>query len=250
VLRDGSPLAQVGPTERSFVDTSLPVGSVADYAIVTETEDGPTPPSSSLTAGPLPAHTFTDVGAWYEAGVRWLDYHEIAGGYPDATFRGGRTASRAQLAMMLWRMAGQPDAPPLSFADVTEDRWYAPGIAWAADRGLVTGFADGTFGPDRGVTRGQALAWLWGLVGNPPPAGSPPFTDVPDTAWNAASLAWAAEHGVVLGFVDGTFRSSSAVTRAQLALWLHAVASTPAAWAASATPPCAVAFPTDPGCEP
>lgn len=46
------------------------------------------------------------------------------------------------------------------YSDVPDDHTHATGIAWADAQGLVEGYPDGTFGPERGVTRGQLATVL------------------------------------------------------------------------------------------
>lgn len=48
----------------------------------------------------------------------------------------------------------------VDFSDVDPDDTHAEGIRWAADRGLIEGFSDGTFRPGDPVTRGQLATIL------------------------------------------------------------------------------------------
>jgi hypothetical protein len=75
--------------------------------------------------------------------------------------------TRAQLASLLARAAGElghdvqsvtPDFPDVGGGD------HAGNIGWAAEHGIINGFDDGTFGPNRSATRGQSASmfvrWL------------------------------------------------------------------------------------------
>lgn len=75
-----------------------------------------------------------------------------------------------------------------------------------------------------------------------PPTVAHGFTDVASGAWFTDGLSWAAEHGVVRGFADGTFRPAEPVNRGQLAAYLQGIASTPTGWTPGATPPGPVLF--------
>ena len=82
--------------------------------------------------------------------------------------------------------------------------------------GHIQGTSPTTFAPDGTFTRAEAVMLLWNLVGQPgghPPA---PFLDVAPGRWYAAAVAWAAETGVVLGYLDGTFAPNDPITRQQL----------------------------------
>ena len=70
--------------------------------------------------------------------------------------------SRAHLAAILWRAAGQPAAgAALPFADVLPESWYAEAVRWAASEGISNGVAPGVFAPDAPVTREQLAAMLY-----------------------------------------------------------------------------------------
>ena len=75
--------------------------------------------------------------------------------------------TRAQMAGMLWRTAGQPGVTGRSrFTDVGDNAWFADAAAWADVHGISTGVA-GTdrFDPGGPVTRGQMATFLWRLAG-------------------------------------------------------------------------------------
>jgi hypothetical protein len=83
---------------------------------------------------------------------------------------------------------------------------------------------------------------LWNVAGRPEGVGLPVFTDVSPDAWYAPGLAWAAAHGIVEGYADGTFRATDPVTRAQLTAQLSTLAHTEAAWAPGVAIPDTVVF--------
>ena len=121
---------------------------------------------------------------------------------------------------------GTPSATPpaacnAGFDDVPEGYWASGYIEQLACRGIVTGYADGTFRPDNRTTRAQlakmiVLAEGWPLVS---PA-QPSFSDVgPDNVFYAY-VETARARGVVSGYANYTFRPYGAVTRAQVAKML------------------------------
>ena len=111
------------------------------------------------------------------------------------------------------------------FPDVKKSSWYYVVVNRAADLGLVNGFADGTFGPDKQVTRGQVAVMLWNMAGRPAAAGAPKsFPDVKAGAYYYNAVRWASSVGVVNGFGDGTFGPGEDVTREQLATMLASYA--------------------------
>jgi hypothetical protein len=87
----------------------------------------------------------------------------------------------------------------------------------AYEKGIVNGMGDGTFAPDNLLTRAQLVKLLANFDGadlSGYTASS--FSDVSKGAWYTAPIAWAAEHGYVTGYSDGTFHPNDTVTREQM----------------------------------
>ncbi|MBI4780017.1 MAG: DUF3747 domain-containing protein [Oscillatoriophycideae cyanobacterium NC_groundwater_1537_Pr4_S-0.65um_50_18] len=122
----------------------------------------------------------------------------------------------------------QPVAPPtspttLTFRDVGGDV-YAAEIQQAVQLGFVAGFEDGTFRPQRSLTREQivsmaleSLKLIPGVTINvPTAAASAPYRDVEMTRWSAAKIEFAQANNIVSGYEDGSFRPTQPVTRAEM----------------------------------
>ena len=76
--------------------------------------------------------------------------------------------SRQATAAVLHRLAGEPGtAADPGFADVGPDHPFRTAVAWAAGSGIATGYDDGTFGPDRDVSRQAMAAFLHRYVVGP-----------------------------------------------------------------------------------
>ena len=116
------------------------------------------------------------------------------------------------------------------FPDVDESQWYAEGVAYCVDYGLMSGYSggerDGYFGVGDTLTRGQLATMLWRLSCPEEAAAydmgaavnESDFPDVEDGKYYTAAANWAAEKGVINGFeVDGhrEFRPYEPVTMEQ-----------------------------------
>ncbi len=94
------------------------------------------------------------------------------------------------------------------FPDVAGSHPFFTEIAWAADRGITTGYPDGTFRPAAEVTRQAYIAFLYRLAGDASvPADAPDrvaegFSDVPPSHPFATEIAWAAERGITTGYPE------------------------------------------------
>lgn len=111
-----------------------------------------------------------------------------------------------------------------SFSDVFPGAWYYDVVRQAAALGLFSGYDDGRFGPNDGVTRGQVATVLWRMAGSP--SGTRGFSDVRDASkYYYRAVRWAGSAGVVNGYDDGRFGPDEPVTREQLAAMLANYAS-------------------------
>ncbi len=144
-------------------------------------------------------------------------------GYGGGLFGPDRSLSRAMLAQILYSQAGKPAVSGGgAFADVAPDAWYADAVTWAAERGIVSGYGGGRFGPDDDVTREQLVAMLWRDGGSPAGARSlDRFADSGEiSSWAVAALRWAAEQGIVSGKGGGRLDPTGGATRAEAATML------------------------------
>lgn len=89
---------------------------------------------------------------------------------------------------------------------------------WMTD-GLVGGYQDGTFQPDKSITRAEFVKLVNAAV-KPNKVGAVNFSDVTNTDWFYDELRLAMGAGYVGGFEDGTFRPADNVTRAQAAAFI------------------------------
>ena len=119
----------------------------------------------SLTDG------FSDVDSstWYAEGVSWAAANGIVSGYGNGQFGPDDSITREQIAVMLWRYAGSPEADEqiLNFVDADQVSGYAKdAIYWAAANGILNGYGDGHLDPAGLATRAQAAQMLRNFIEN------------------------------------------------------------------------------------
>lgn len=108
-------------------------------------------------------------GQLYSEAVRWAWLDGAMTGYGDGTGLFGTEASlsRAEMATVLWRLAGEPeaDADLSAFADASDASGYAlAALRWAVSEGVLRGTGEGLLEPGRAVTRAEMAAILMRLV--------------------------------------------------------------------------------------
>jgi hypothetical protein len=108
-----------------------------------------------------------------------------------------------------------PDVDLPSFSDL-KGHWAEAFIRALISMGMTTGFADGSYQPDKPMTRAQYAA-LVAVAFNPTPKRAAiNFTDVAQNFWAAKAIEIAARGGFVSGFGDGSFRPDQNVQRLQV----------------------------------
>ncbi len=212
----------IGGTSLSFE------GSADLYGVYSYADGGASIYTTRVPDGPYdpydPASMFSDMpfGTWYYPNVRYAVAKGLVNGYTDGTFHPESTIRRSEVVSILYRAAGSPPVEPdAGFADVADTDWFAPAVAWAAERGIVQGYDDGAFHPERPVTRAQLAVFFCRFSGDLPGGltaldAFPDRRDVP--AWAEYELAWAVAQGLINGSaVDGAsyLKPLNQATRAQ-----------------------------------
>ncbi|WP_037284356.1 S-layer homology domain-containing protein [Saccharibacillus sacchari] len=100
-------------------------------------------------------------GNWAENAIRNMATRFVVEGTGNGRFEPSRAVTRAEFASILTKGLGlKPGIAVSSFSDVPSSSWYEGSVATAAQYGLITGFADGTFRPQQAITRAEAMVML------------------------------------------------------------------------------------------
>ncbi|MEQ8537691.1 MAG: S-layer homology domain-containing protein [Coleofasciculus sp. D1-CHI-01] len=105
--------------------------------------------------------------------------------------------------------------PPDSFSDI-QNHWAKPFIQGLLDKGLISGFKDGTFKPDDKMTRAQYAALLVKAFNPSATRDGINFTDVADDFWAKDVIQEAYRGEFLSGFPDNSFKPNDNVQRAQV----------------------------------
>ncbi len=189
------------------------------------------PDNTELPDGDAPAEGkyFDLSGHWAEDQIELLDGYGI---FDDGEFfKPDGEMTRAMFVTVLGRLYEYSNGTVekvsgAGFSDVNESRWYAGYVAWAAECGLVNGYGDGTFRPDKNIERQQMavimcryidiLGYSLNLENEPMP-----FTDdgqIGEYAREAVERMQMA--GIMTGRENGIFSPEDSATRAETAVML------------------------------
>ena len=172
---------------------------------------------------------FADVPStnWAADAVAFASAHELFSGTSENTFSPNQPMSRGMLTTVLYNLEGRPEQDLTvqdladGYSDVSSDAWYAEGIAWAAENGIASGYANSQFGPNDSITREQFAVMLWKYAGSPGSDSQLDFTDADQISGYAqTALRWAAEKGILSGYTNGQLSPKGTATRAEAAQML------------------------------
>ncbi len=170
----------------------------------------------AAAAGP-----YTDMTGeeWYAEAVYALQDRNIMNGMGEGRFGADGTFTRAQLATVLYRMAGSPAVSGEDgFTDTEPGAWYSDAVLWASQNGVVNGYGNGLYGPDDPTTQEQLATMLWRDAGSPVPDSE--YAD-PNGVENDASpyavdaVRWARVNGLLSDAV--AFAPKQPASRGQVA---------------------------------
>ena len=176
------------------------------------------------------AHKFTDLTEkWYHEGFHFCVDTKLMIGVSETDMAPLKNVTRAQLATILYRVAGEPTTlAAKKFSDVSSGDWFYKQVEWAAEKNLFTVGTDGTFGPGVSMTREEVVTVLYryakmnglnaiGVKGTSLAA----FSDTSDVSESAVpAFQWAVSKGIIDG-IDGKLSPASMVTRAQVATIIY-----------------------------
>ena len=158
-----------------------------------------------------------------ETGVSdWLitdEHPAYIKGFSDGTFRPVSNVTRAQTAMMFYRLLKDRNIEKsVSFNDMNGDEWYAEAVYALSSLGIIQGYSDGSFRGNDNITRAAFTAIATRFAKSNATVSydsyGDAFSDVPETHWARDTIARASSYGWVGGYADGTFHPADFITRA------------------------------------
>lgn len=172
---------------------------------------------------------FTDVSptkdAWCYTQVMKVTKAGLMDGFRGNYFGKNDPLTRVQIVKSLYNYCGERPATVRMdyFSDMPDDGLGATAIVWAGEKGIISGYSNGKFGPYDNLTREQMVTILYNTAGRPATGTSAldRFSDkdqVADYAVNAFS--WAISNSVVSGTSNTTLSPQGTATRAQMAVIL------------------------------
>ena len=199
----------VPPTVKIEDDDALGLNTTDHFAYIIGYPDGTVQPNGQITRAEVAtiffrlltedvrtanlsrSNSYFDVAAseWYNTAVSTLSSMGIITGYPDGTFRPNAYITRAEFAAIAARFDPSGDKTTASFRDIL-NHWAKDEISIAYNNSWVDGYPDGTFGPQRNITRAETMTLVNRVLNRRPETEEDLLPEM--TIWtdNANPNAW------------------------------------------------------------
>lgn len=205
-------LKDLGGDQYSFI---MPDGKVTVAATFKPAENAAQ--SAGLPFADVPA------GEWYQSAVEFVYRNGMMSGTSANAFSPNLATSRAMIVSILYRLEGSPAAGASNFPDVPAGQYYSDAVAWAAANGIVSGYSNGRFQPNDGITREQLAAILYRYAQYKgydlsATADLSRFADAASvSSYATGSMQWAVGQGLISGTNRGALDPAGGAMRAQAA---------------------------------
>ena len=166
------------------------------------------------------AATLTDIPSSAAKEINYLLKKGIINGYGDGTFKPTRNVTRAEATIMIGRALDLNGTKrKTSFKDVQAASVASGYIQSAVDKGIITGYSDGTFRPAEPITRIQ-MSYLLAGGFQLEETSNVSFKDIPNSGDQYEVINKIATAGLTVGYTDGNFRPANLVTRQDFAVFV------------------------------
>lgn len=214
-----------------LTETREPTETEGGYRLYTCERCNQTRRETIPALGPQPTdpepqkNPFVDVeeGRFYYEPVLWAVEKGITSGVDATHFMPDANCTRGQVVTFLWRSQGcpEPTGTETPFVDVSSNRFYYKAVLWAFENGITAGMDATHFAPERDVTRGQFVTFLWRSVGKPAVSGFNPFVDVSSNHFYYTAVLWAAQRGITTGMDTTHFAPETNCSRGHVVTFLY-----------------------------
>ena len=192
---------------------------------------------ATVSAADMP---FKDVKAnkWFYDEVLYVYEKGLMTGTSNDKFEPNASLTRAMFITILGRLAGAEETASNKFSDIKKNSWYSGYVGWAVDNGIVTGYEDGTFKPNKALTREEMAACISRYVDfmgiNMPRESTAPveFADKGKIAkWARDYVEVLRRAGIANGDQNEKYNPKSNIPRAEMAtVIMNLIAAEAKAW--------------------
>lgn len=181
------------------------------------------PTATTVQQGSGNKNSFNDTARhWARSYIEQMAQNRIMSGYPDGSFKPDKNVTRAEFTRMIAVAMKLPlnEQAQLSFSDHKSiPDWARSAIVAAQKAGIINGYKDGSFGPQRNITRAEMAVMIAmakkAQIDQGARLGFSDAAQVPE--WSRPYVAAAVKAGIISGRDNNTFAPLSPATRAEAA---------------------------------
>lgn len=187
---------------------------------------------SDNATNPLAAFIDVKEGDWFYDSVKYVVQKGYMAGTSANTFSPNDPLTRAMVVQILYAIKSKPPVEQAgAFSDVHSGDWYYDAVSWAASKGIVAGFEDGTFRPGQNVTREELATMLRAFTAysNADTNANGSVDGFADAAsissWAVDHIKWAVGHNIMAGKPGNLVDPKGTATRAEMSTMIYRLMS-------------------------
>ena len=163
---------------------------------------------------------------WFYDAVQYAYENGMMSGTGENSFSPYLNTTRGMIATILYRMSGESYTDQKTiFSDVKVGMYYNTAIAWGVEKGIISGYDDGLFRPEKNITREELAVLIYNYakykgfdVSNIEGMAVYEFTDYEDISdWAMTAVRYCLNAEFISGRTDGSFDPKGYATRAEVA---------------------------------
>lgn len=161
---------------------------------------------------------------WYFECVDYCTENGFVTGYGDRKFGPANELQRQDFVVIIARIAGADVSgyTECKLPDVDMNSYYGKSVAWAVDKGIITGYNNGFFGVGDKITREQVCTILYRFMGAPDTGDGSKLAAFNDSnrisGFALDAMTWAVNNGVISGKNPTTLAPVSTASRAEITM--------------------------------
>ena len=216
----GSTVKIGSPSGLDFISGTTSLNYTSDVIVYVTSEDGKVQNRYTITVEEGLSFSDVNPGDWFYDNVMDAAENGYVSGMGDGTFQPQKATTRAQFASMIANALGyesDPDAASM-FPDVAEDYWGKSAINFCVKNDILKGYDDGTFQPNKAITRQEAASILRNAFKLTESSSETFPDDSAISGWAKESVYIVKASGLMKGDAGtGNFRPTDTIIRAEAA---------------------------------
>ncbi len=172
------------------------------------------PTTNPIVVDPVKPSTSLEGLSEYE--IKRL-YDPYIQGYPDKEVKPNAPVTRSEVMQVVYNLYGEDRPVDMSvldkYSDIDQNTWYSKGVAFCLQKGVISGYTDGTIRPDEYITRAE-IASIISKFYKDENLESTPLTDIKGL-WAENAITNLYNHDIIKGYENNTFKPNRTASRAE-----------------------------------